>query len=64
VITTVRQYFDTVIRDLVGELAPLSDNYQAIEAECREQLRRWPALKTDPEMQAKVSRTILSSFQR
>jgi len=48
----------------VGELAPLSDNYQAIEAECREQLRRWPALKTDPEMQAKVSRTILSSFQR
>jgi hypothetical protein len=64
VITAVRQYYATVIRDLVAGLAPLSDNYQAIEAECREQLRRWPALKTDPEMQAKVSRVILSSFHR
>ena len=28
------------------------------------QLRRWPALKTDPDMHLKVARTILGSFIR
>lgn len=61
---TIRQAFKDAVIEIVKEQIPESEHYGEIKAECAEQLRRWPALQTDPEMNLKVSQTILNSFQR
>lgn len=63
IITTIRQAYLGAVSDIVKENISGSEHYREIEAETREQLRRWPALKTDQEMQTRVAKTILNSFQ-
>lgn len=49
---------------VVAEEIPQSQRYKLVRDEVRMQLRRWPALASDPQMFEEVSRTILRSFMR
>jgi len=62
--TVIRQAFKDAVTGIVKEQIKTSAHYEEIQAETIEQLRRWPALKTDQDMQLKVSKTILGSFIR
>jgi hypothetical protein len=64
IVKTIRQAYKDAVTEIVKEQIKTSAHYEEIQAECIEQLRRWPALKTDPEMQLRVSKTILGSFIR
>lgn len=60
----IESYLRSMIVAILAEEIPKSERYLQVQEECREQLRRWPALKNDQAMQLEVSRTILKSFQR
>jgi len=60
----IESYLRSMIANILAEEMPKSERYLMVQAECREQLRRWPALKNDEAMFQEVTRTILKSFQR
>jgi hypothetical protein len=55
---------ESLVERVGADILPETDHYAAIKAEWQEQIKRWPAIQSDHQMQLNVARTILRSFVR